>query len=236
MEIIRHQSVFNPDDFEGMSFLVVGAGAVGSSIALGLAKLGLTNITIMDDDVVESHNLPNQYVYGPEDVYVPKVEALTAKIEMLTGTPAGAAGGSSSHLIRGREERYTGGKLRYNVIFMCVDTMAARKLIVEEGLFINPSVKWLFDTRMDAYQAMSYGIDPLNTVQLDTYKETLYDDSEVANERGNCGNVLSIGPTAQIASQTTLWMAMQALTGKLTANEVITQVQPQWNMLSRKFG
>jgi hypothetical protein len=224
MDIIRHMSVFNPDDFQHMSFLVIGAGAVGSSVALGLAKLGLTNITVMDDDKVEPHNLPNQYTYGPQDLEVHKVIALRDNIVSLTGTK-----------ISVDYHRYEKGKLGYNVVFMCVDTMAARKLITNTGLFLNPSVAWAFDTRIDAYQGMSYAFEPRDMQQLASYRETLYDDEEVTRERGDCGNVLSIGATAQIASQTTLWLCMQALTNKLTANEVITQVAPEWSMLSRKF-
>lgn len=225
MDVIRHQSVFNPSDYDHLSVLVIGAGAVGSSIALGLAKLGLTNITVMDDDKVEAHNLPNQYAYGPEHVGAVKVEALQEVIAQATGT-----------VIKTDRARYTGGKLLYNVVFMCVDTMAARKLITNAGMRFNPRNQWAFDTRIDAYQTMSYAFAPCDLEQVAFFGETLYDDAEVAEERGTCGNVLSIGATAQIASQTTIWLFMQALTGKLTANEVITQVAPQWNMLARKFG
>jgi hypothetical protein len=225
LDVIKHMSVFNPADYGHMSILVIGAGAVGSSIALGLAKLGLTNITVMDDDIVEPHNLPNQYVYGPDDVGRRKVTALEYAIERATETSVNVEG-----------KRYESGKLQYDVVFMCVDTMAARKLITNAGLFINPRVKWAFDTRIDAYQGMSYAFQPQDLRQLASFREVLYDDAEVTHERGTCGNILSIGATAQIASQTTLWLFMQALTGKLTANEVIIQVSPQWNMLSRKFG
>lgn len=224
MDIIRHQSVFDPDKFSHLSFLVIGAGAVGSSIALGLAKLGLTNITVMDDDKVEAHNLPNQYVYGPNSVDNDKVWELYYAIDRATGTEIGF-----------ENKRYERGKLNYDVVFMCVDTMAARKLITNVGFYFNPKTQWAFDTRIDAYQGMSYAFEPQDLHQLAQYKETLYDDVEVSEERGTCGNILSIGATAQIASQTTLWMMMQALNNNLTANEVITQIQPQWNMLSRKF-
>lgn len=225
MDIIRHQSVFDPADFAHLSILVVGAGAVGSSIALGLAKLGLTNITVMDDDKVEPHNLPNQYVYGPDDVGYPKVASLSVQMERATG-----------YIPNISPSRYNGEKLLYNIIFMCVDTMAVRKLITDKGLYINSRVQWAFDTRINAYQGMSYAFQPRDLEELAHFRDTLYDDAEVENERGTCGNVLSIGATVQIASQTTLWLFMQALTNKLTANEVITQVAPSWNMLSRKFG
>lgn len=228
MDDIRHRAVFNSDEFAHMSILVIGAGAVGSSIALGLVKLGLTNICVMDDDVVESHNLPNQYVYGPDDIGVPKVTALANKVDMLA--LGGKMGGYYS-----LPQRYERGKLQHDVVFMCVDKMSVRKTIANEGLYLNPKTKWAFDTRIDAYQGMSYAFNPRDLAQLAAYKETLYDDAEAIETRGNCGNILSIGATAQIASQNTIWLFMQALNNKLTANEVIFQVEPQWNMLSRKF-
>ncbi len=223
MDIIRHQSVFNPSEFEHLSICVIGAGAVGSSIALGLAKLGLTNIVVIDDDKVEPHNLSNQYPYGPDDVGEFKVYALRAAIERMTGTQVSA-----------HANRYEGGKIMHDVVFMCVDKMSVRKQITNVGLRFNPRTKWAFDTRIDAYQCMSYAFEPRDLGQVASFGEVLYDDSEVAEERGTCGNVLSIGATAQIASQTTLWLFMQALTGKLSANEVITDTA-NWNMLSRKF-
>lgn len=224
MDIIRHQSVFDPTPLEGESFLVIGAGAVGSSVALGLAKLGIANISVMDFDSVEPHNLSNQYVYGPDDVGRLKTEALAEAIYRATGTQ-----------INQVFSAYEGERIFDSIVFMCVDTMTVRKMIMERGIHMNPYTKWVFDTRIDAYQTMSYAFRPRDLNEFASFADTLYDDRDVAEERGTCGNVLSIGATAQIASQITIWLAMQALTDKLTANEVIVQVQPQWNMLSRKF-
>src|SRR5207244_2270936 len=56
---------------------VIGAGAVGSFVTLTLAKMGLRDLTVFDDDVVDVHNLPNQF-YRLTDLGRPKVEALQA--------------------------------------------------------------------------------------------------------------------------------------------------------------
>lgn len=223
---LRHRSVFDAEQFMHLSIRVVGCGAVGSSVALGLAKLGLTNISLHDFDKVESHNIANQYTYGPHDVDQLKAVALNSRVTQLTGTVL-----TGLHTL----DPYNGERLRDEVVFMCVDKMSVRKQLLERGMYMNPKVRWAFDTRIDAHSGMCYAFEPRELSQYQAYKETLYDDAEVSEERGTCGNVLSIGATAQIASQTTLWLFMQALTGKLTANEVLLQTSPSWQMLARKF-
>src|SRR5690554_7355564 len=52
---------------------------------LQLAKLGITNITVWDFDVVEEHNVPNQ-LFGLNDIGKPKVEALKQIVAEHTGT------------------------------------------------------------------------------------------------------------------------------------------------------
>jgi molybdopterin/thiamine biosynthesis adenylyltransferase len=40
---------------------IVGAGGIGSPVALALAKKGCRTLTRYDPDMVEAHNLPNQF-------------------------------------------------------------------------------------------------------------------------------------------------------------------------------
>ena len=41
--------------------LIIGCGHIGSYMAFGLARMGVKNITVVDHDMVEPHNLPNQF-------------------------------------------------------------------------------------------------------------------------------------------------------------------------------
>lgn len=54
---------------------IAGAGGLGSNCALFLARSGIRHLTLIDSDVVEPSNL-NRQQYFPEDVGMPKVEAL----------------------------------------------------------------------------------------------------------------------------------------------------------------
>lgn len=54
--------------------LLVGAGGLGSPIALYLVGAGIGNLTIVDDDVVSVSNLHRQVLYGEDEVGQPKAE------------------------------------------------------------------------------------------------------------------------------------------------------------------
>lgn len=63
--------------------LVVGAGGLGSPIALYLAAAGVGTIGIVDGDVVDLSNLQRQIIHFTPDVGRPKVESAKEKIEQL---------------------------------------------------------------------------------------------------------------------------------------------------------
>jgi len=62
------------------SVLLVGAGGLGSPVALYLAAAGIGNIGIVDFDVVDESNLQRQILHGTKDVGRPKLESARASI------------------------------------------------------------------------------------------------------------------------------------------------------------
>jgi sulfur-carrier protein adenylyltransferase/sulfurtransferase len=65
------------------SALVVGAGGLGSPVALYLAAAGVGRITIVDFDVVDPSNLQRQVLFGETDVGRPKVAAAAERLRDL---------------------------------------------------------------------------------------------------------------------------------------------------------
>jgi molybdopterin/thiamine biosynthesis adenylyltransferase len=65
--------------------LIVGAGGLGSPVALYLAAAGVGTIGIIDGDVVDISNLQRQVIHFTDDVNRPKVES--AKEKMLKINP-----------------------------------------------------------------------------------------------------------------------------------------------------
>jgi molybdopterin/thiamine biosynthesis adenylyltransferase len=65
------------------SVLVIGAGALGSPVALYLAGAGVGRLGIVDDDDVEVSNLHRQPLHFTPDVGEPKAESAAAKLRFL---------------------------------------------------------------------------------------------------------------------------------------------------------
>ncbi|MEX2282665.1 MAG: molybdopterin-synthase adenylyltransferase MoeB [Gemmatimonadota bacterium] len=62
------------------SVLLVGAGGLGSPIALYLAAAGVGHLGIVDFDVVDESNLQRQVLHGTRDVGRPKLDSARARI------------------------------------------------------------------------------------------------------------------------------------------------------------
>ncbi|MCC7364165.1 MAG: molybdopterin-synthase adenylyltransferase MoeB [Dehalococcoidia bacterium] len=67
------------------SALIIGAGGLGSPVALYLALAGVGKIGIVDFDVVDRSNLQRQILHVTESVGIPKVES--AKQRLLSHNP-----------------------------------------------------------------------------------------------------------------------------------------------------
>jgi molybdopterin-synthase adenylyltransferase len=63
--------------------LVIGAGALGSPVALYLAGAGVGRLGIVDGDEVELSNLPRQPLHFTPDIGVPKAHSAAAKLRFL---------------------------------------------------------------------------------------------------------------------------------------------------------
>src|SRR3984957_5943646 len=63
--------------------LIVGAGGLGSPVALYLAAAGVGEIGIVDDDAVSLSNLQRQILFATDDVGRPKVDAAAERLAAL---------------------------------------------------------------------------------------------------------------------------------------------------------
>ena len=61
---------------------IIGAGGLGSNVAMMLARSGIRQMTIADHDRVEASNL-NRQGYFPSDIGLPKVQALSRHLAAL---------------------------------------------------------------------------------------------------------------------------------------------------------
>jgi adenylyltransferase/sulfurtransferase len=87
--------------------LVVGAGGLGSPVALWLAAAGVGRLGLVDPDRVDLSNLHRQLLYGDADVGQPKVEAARRRLAAVdSGTrvetfPVALDAGNADALVAG---------------------------------------------------------------------------------------------------------------------------------------
>ena len=63
--------------------LLVGAGGLGSPVALYLAAAGVGTLGLVDFDVVDASNLQRQILHGTPDVGRPKVESAKSRLQAI---------------------------------------------------------------------------------------------------------------------------------------------------------
>ena len=133
----RQLGIFNPEDFKDKKVTVIGTGSVGSFVVLTLSKMGIKNIEVWDDDIIEEHNLSNQF-YPNASVGMLKVEALKDMIREMTG-----------EILTVNKDRFEWGRiLGYpDIVISAVDSIVARREIWK-SILNNLNVKLYIDARM----------------------------------------------------------------------------------------
>ncbi len=105
----------------GSRILVVGAGALGNFVGLGLALSGYRHCTFMDPDVVEATNL-NRQVFFYDALGRSKAETLSERMNGLFGMESGALVG----YFQDDTELSP-----YDAVFDCVDNFETRIVLSE---------------------------------------------------------------------------------------------------------
>lgn len=205
----RHAELFEPHTFtDGVT--VIGAGATGSWLVMQLAKLGITEITVYDFDVVEEHNIPNQ-LFGLSDVGKPKVLALFEHVFNATGTE-----------IIMKNEKFVDQRLD-GYVFLMVDTMSGRKEIFNASIKMKTSVKLLVEPRMGLDEGRIYTVEPMNLKQIKKYEACWYPD-EVAPVSA-CGTSMSVITSALVVSAWCARQLINAHAGVENSNEILIDMK-----------
>ena len=106
------------------SVAVVGAGALGNHVCLGLSGLGIGAIKIYDFDLIEAHNLNRQSLFCEIDIGKNKAETLAERLEER----------NSSILIIGVDEKIEEETIEIiirnvDLVIDCVDLISVRKIL-----------------------------------------------------------------------------------------------------------
>jgi len=170
LEHLTRQLDLIPEKSLTYPITIIGAGAVGSWVALALAKMGLEDITVYDPDTIDLANMNCQF-YRLGDVGKKKVEALRQMVLDFTGVELKII------------PDYYGGQIHPGIVISAVDSMDARRSVWESHKDRAPFTRAIIDPRMGAEQALLYVFSPcLGGDQLE-YEKTLYSDSQAVQER-----------------------------------------------------
>lgn len=144
-----------------------GLGTIGTHLALSLARTGDHTFIMYDDDKVEMANLSGQ-LFPLSSIGKNKTEAVIELIKSYTEI--------DDDKLYPVNEKLLEGTYVSPVCFSCFDNMTARKAMFEQWCKLD-NREIFIDGRMSIE---SYQVYTVTKGQEDRYRETLFDDSEIA--------------------------------------------------------
>ena len=112
------------EKFRRSHALVVGAGGLGSPVALYLAAAGIGTLTICDGDAVDLTNLQRQIVHRSDAIGVPKAES--ARQTLATVNPEVKVNALTERVAGARLDQLVAGS---GIVLDCSDNFATRHAI-----------------------------------------------------------------------------------------------------------
>lgn len=186
MDMSKFYEVFQPEKCKE-TIHIIGCGAVGSTIAELLVRMGLTKFTLYDFDIVMPHNIANQ-MFRAVDIGKKKTDALEDILKEI-----------NPEVEITKVDKYDGQKLN-GYVFMAVDKISVRRQIVEDNM-MNPYIKAVFDTRISLFDAQGYAARWNNYSE----KKNLLNSMNFTDEEADaltpvsaCNTTLSVAPTVRL--------------------------------------
>ena len=165
---VRQQDAVNISRLTSLGVTIIGLGAIGSTCAVWLGKMGCVGLTCYDPDVIQNHNWSNQ-MYRDSDIGSLKATALTDVMEQFGGQTPNAV-----------PARYVDQELS-EVVISAVDSMESRK-IIWKSVREKPDVRLYLDARMGLETLMVYAIRPQVREDRVLYSQSLVPDDQALQE------------------------------------------------------
>lgn len=187
MNLNKHREFFDPDKFED-EIHIIGCGAVGSTIAEQIARLGVKKVHLYDFDTVSEHNITNQMFFN-DQIGHPKTNALAWILNAI----------NPNMEIKQHHKGWKEGTPLSGYVFLAVDNIDIRKEIVKDNLF-NTNIKAMFDTRMRLTDAQAFAAKWTPEGKKFLQDTMNFTREEAANSTpvSACGTTLSVTPTVRI--------------------------------------
>lgn len=190
MNLNKSKDYFNPEDCTD-SIHIIGCGAIGSTIAEGLTRLGIKQVHLYDFDNVCAHNITNQ-MFWEEQIGMPKVNALEDIIHKINPEVD----------VITHYDGWTENTPLSGYVFLCVDNIETRQKIVKTHM-LNKTIKAFFDLRMRLTDAQHFAAswNTPNDKPKKFFLETMNFTHEEAKEStpvSACGTTLSVFYTVRV--------------------------------------
>lgn len=209
-----------------IKFGVIGLGSVGCLVAETLTRMGVQNITLIDDDHIECHNLDRLIYATKKDVKKRKVDFFAKRLRRST-----VAKNFSVHPVPFKINHKPGflAALDCDILFCCVDKPVGRHYanhiayghlipVFEGGILTgnkggsNMNPHWKIHVAQPEVACLrcrgQYTIDELSDEEAGIYGDRAYDGNKEENERANA-NVFPF--SANLASMQVLQMLRQVV-------------------------
>lgn len=190
MNLIKQLEFFDPDKYM-RPLHIIGTGAIGSTLAENLVRVGFDKFHLYDFDKVAEKNLANQ-MFDYEDIGLFKIEAVSQHMKAIN---------PELDIVlhpKGFQPNIVGPPLT-GMVFLCVDNIDLRKEICQKLRF-NTGVDYLFDFRMSLTDAQHYAVHWKNKAQQNQLMKTMdftHEEATAATPVSACGTTLSVSPTVR---------------------------------------
>ena len=154
----------------GFPVHVIGAGGIGNMIILLLAKMGIPEIEVWDDDYYELRNGPTEVAYSDQFFGQLKVEVAKRTINFLLG--------DSDIKVTPHPERVTANTKLEGYVICGVDSMASRSEIWKCIRACDIKIPVYIDARSAGEQVQVFTVQPLDMDDVENYESWLFDDQE----------------------------------------------------------
>lgn len=185
MNLNKSRDFFDPDKFDA-NIHIIGCGAVGSTIAENLARLGIKELILWDFDDVKEHNIANQ-MFFQHQINKPKTEAVDFICKLI-----------NPEISIKKKGIYT-DEILSGYVFICPDSIKVRRTILEANLG-NPNILGIFDGRMRLTDAQHFASDWSTLDKKRALLNTMnFTDDEAAADTpvSACGTTLSVNFTVR---------------------------------------
>ena len=182
---IKQGDYFQPIDYLKHPIHIIGVGAIGSTLATMLARMGVQEIHYYDIDIVEMKNVCNQE-YNDMQVGKTKVEALTYNLINI----------NPDIKVHPHAEGWIPGTRLSGYVFLCVDDIDLRRHIVEENKN-NPYIQAFFDFRMRLTDAQHYAARKGEFDNLLKTMQFTHEEAKAETPVSACGTDLNVITTVR---------------------------------------